>query len=88
MHTKIHTGDHIRCPVCSKIFPTHAKLRAHERIHSEEVEEEREDGEDDISDYMSEGEEEDDWWPTTKKNVVFDLIYGQIINWKAFCSIL
>jgi len=69
MHTKIHTGDHIRCPICSKIFQTHAKLRAHERIHSEEVEEEREDGEDDISDYMSEGEEDDDWWPSTIKNL-------------------
>jgi len=58
MHTKIHTGDQIRCATCSKIFPSHAKLRVHERTHSEEVVEERGEEEDDISDYMSEGDEE------------------------------
>ncbi len=58
VHTRIHTGDQIRCSTCSKIFPSHAKLRVHESTHSEEVEEEREDEEDDISDYMSECDEE------------------------------
>ncbi len=62
MHIKTHTGNHIRCPICSKQFQTYAKLKIHEQIHKKIAEEkDLEGGEaDELPDFMTGGEEEND----------------------------